>query len=245
MTNASPSDRSAELAAGYVLQNLSAEETAELEELLANHPELVQSVSELQEILDYLPCGLTRVPPPSMLRSTVLAAATEPAPVPRPQRVRYPWQILTALFGLVLVGLGSYSYRLQQALESAQTQIAQQERVITVLQQPQTRLVSLTGIATSASGSVIVEPTQQTLAIAVQDLAPVPVDQVYRLWAVIDSQKILCAEFRPDTTGSVVQQFATTTAACSATTAQLVVTREPLPAPPQPVGPPVLAAQAL
>lgn len=245
MTSPLPSDRAEELAAGYALNNLSAEEAAEFEQMLATHPALAQSVTQLQEILDELPWGLPTVEPPQHLRSTVLAATSAPAAPAQARRHRLPWQILTACLAILVAALSVYNYRLRQALQVAQTKVSQQTEVLAVLQQPQSRLVPLTGVETSAAGSVVIDPNQKAVVVTLQGLATLPADQIYRLWAVIDNQKILCGEFNSNAQGVVLQRFSTTPEACSAAAAQLVVTREPVPAPPQPVGPAVLAAQLI
>ena len=61
-----------ELAAGYVLGNLTPEEAEAFQQLLLNHPELDTEVARLQETLGLMAYGLTETLPPSNLLSNIL-----------------------------------------------------------------------------------------------------------------------------------------------------------------------------
>ncbi len=75
MSNLSP-ERLQELAAGYVLGDLSSEERQLFKTQLQLHPELAEDVRHLQDVLGAMPYGLPETPPPAGLRDRILVAAT-------------------------------------------------------------------------------------------------------------------------------------------------------------------------
>ncbi|WP_159789632.1 hypothetical protein [Sodalinema gerasimenkoae] len=74
MSNLSPEEFQ-ELAAGYVLGDLSSEERQVFQAQLQHHPELAEEVRLLQDVLGAIPYGLPETPPPPGLREAILAAA--------------------------------------------------------------------------------------------------------------------------------------------------------------------------
>ncbi|KPQ37961.1 MAG: Anti-sigma-K factor rskA [Phormidium sp. OSCR] len=74
MSNLSP-ERLQELAAGYVLGDLSSEECQLFKTQLQLHPELAEDVRHLQDVLGAMPYGLPETPPPAGLRDRILMAA--------------------------------------------------------------------------------------------------------------------------------------------------------------------------
>ncbi|HBL60426.1 MAG TPA: hypothetical protein DDZ80_18795, partial [Cyanobacteria bacterium UBA8803] len=242
-----------ELMAGYVLDNLSPEEAEEFERLLAQNPQLVTEVNRLQEVLEVLPYALPEVEPPPHLREAILNAAADLNRQARRKWSRLPWgQIMGSAAALFALALGLDNYRLRQALKIAgldnyrlQQEIQSiqlQKSAINVLQQPNTRLFSLTGTdkAHNASGSIILNLDQRKGAIAFQNLPAPPAERIYRLWAIVDNQKILCADFSTSQQGKVLEEFAILADACGSPKSTLAVTLEPSPSPPQPVGPLVM-----
>lgn len=221
-----------ELLAGYVLGNLTPEEVAEVNELLTSHPELLTEVTSLQETLSLLPLALPEASPSPSLRSRLLAqtqaqvehvsssdaltkemrtAATE-----IPQLRRQPWPyakiwlaILGSVVAIVTVGLGLDSYRLRQELASARSDLDRYRDAVTLLRQPDNRLLSLKGMGATptASGSITIAPSSQTAMLVIQNLSPLPKGKVYRLWAMSNGQKIDCAEIIPDAQGKVFLQI--------------------------------------
>ena len=79
-----PEDMQA-LVAGYVLGDLDEDERTQFQQLLADHPELVQDISTLKETLSLLPYGLPLQKPAPDVRSRLLGKAQqqlETAPAP-------------------------------------------------------------------------------------------------------------------------------------------------------------------
>jgi Anti-sigma-K factor rskA len=244
------------LMAGYVLNDLSLEETQEFERMLRENPNLIEQVKRLQETLDVLPYALPEVEPPPSLRDAILEATTT-APQPIRQVSRLPWgKIAASIAALVAIALGLDNYRLRQDLQLArqdlndalaQVKTAQQrETVINVLQQPDTRVFSLAGTdkANTASGSIAIDSQDKKAVIVFKNLPTPPEGQIYRLWAIIDDKKIACADFKATQQGNVLEEFSLPAEACSTTKSTLAVTLEPFPAPPQPVGPAVMVERS-
>jgi hypothetical protein len=81
-------DQLQHLLAGYVLYDLSPEESATLAALLATNPDLQQEIEQLQRTLE-VAYDSSPISPPSPLRDSVLRAAdalpvAAPAPAPHP-----------------------------------------------------------------------------------------------------------------------------------------------------------------
>jgi anti-sigma-K factor RskA len=240
MTGSLPSEELEELIAGYVLGDLSAEEAEALEQRFAANPELQPEVAQLQEVMALLPYALPEVQPSPQLRAAVLAEAQR-AHLPTKRTAR-PWsRIAAGIAAIVALAIGLDNYRLRQELDRSQLQ-ARQQAEITAILQSSARLVSLKGVETAPmSGSVVLAPDRATFAIAAK-LPHLPENQIYRLWAVEGEKKTACGQFNATAKGTVLDRFAIP-AECSLSTAKLVVTREPFPSPPQPVGTAVLVGE--
>ena len=110
-----------ELLAGYVLDDLTPEEKAQVEELLAQDPALVNEVHQLRATFNLLPLGLSPadLPPPLLLSrppanqsSTSVIKATK----------KFPWAkiALGGLLATAIAGLGWQNHQLQQQLASSE-----------------------------------------------------------------------------------------------------------------------------
>lgn len=73
-------------------------------------------------------------------------------------------------------------------LASLQGRLARQEEIIRVVEDPQSRVVTLGGLgpAAQASGKVIWQPVQQTALFYAYRLPPLPSDKIYQLWTITD-----------------------------------------------------------
>ncbi|HBY81388.1 MAG TPA: hypothetical protein DEG47_31355 [Cyanobacteria bacterium UBA11148] len=257
MTGSLSPEQLEQLMAGYVLCDLSPEEAENFRQLLTNNPQLATEVNRLQEALELLPYALPEVEPPPHLRSAILDAASEEISRDRPRKIYHlPWsKIVASAAALVAIALGLNNYRLWQVAQSQQTVIArlQQELKIAqsekntieaVLYPPTTRIFFLKGTTSdkseSASGRILLNPDQHKAVIVFQNLPTPPADQIYRLWAIVDNQKIPCANFSVSQQGTVLNEFSIPATACSSTKSTLAVTLEPSSLPPQPVGPIVM-----
>lgn len=234
--------------AGYVLGDLSPEETASFEQLLAQDPTIAAEVAQLQTVLEavYAPREVT---PPDALRSTILtqAEAVNSGSVPRsPRRPPLPWRgfMEVAAAGFI-VALGINNYRLQQALTSQST--APGTTLIYVLQPTQTN--------SAAAAQVIVDPNELEATISAQNLPPLPPGKVYALWTVVQpdapfttdtKQAILTEVFQVDARGRFTQTIVVPKAYRSkAWVTKVAMTIEDANAPQKHTGKPVLMTSRL
>jgi hypothetical protein len=256
------SDDDRALLEDYVLQALSPEAARSLEERLQDNAALQQELQALQATLRLLPLGLPLTEPAADLRDRILAAHAEhpqglavDASVPS-QRLapsltdlslpvsRWPWaKWVAGLVGILALLLAADNWRLRQALN-----VAQQEPVATVagiLQQPNSRLVTLEGTTEAAAvGTLLFTPGQwQQVIVSLGNLPPLPPEEVYRMWLSLENgQVIFCGEFNTDAQGNVFVELRPATAVPQGVKAQGVfVTVDPKTAPLEPTGEPVLA----
>jgi hypothetical protein len=133
-----------EMLAGYVLGDLSSEEVIQVQQYLADHPDAMTELAELQNTLALLPLSLPDVAVPENLKQRILNAATgvEPiAPQPiaaspavidlaaaRSRREAKPqrnWTIIgSGIAAAMIAALGVQNYQLQQQVQGARQEIA-------------------------------------------------------------------------------------------------------------------------
>ncbi|MEO0967840.1 MAG: anti-sigma factor [Cyanobacteria bacterium J06639_18] len=99
--------------------------------------------------------------------------------------------------------------QLKQELATTRQNLSRYEETLTLLKEPDNRLLSLKGTTPSSdySGSLIIAPNSQSAVLSLQNLSALPAEKVYRLWAFVDGKKIKCAKFTPDSEGKVLQQI--------------------------------------
>jgi anti-sigma-K factor RskA len=224
-----------QLIAGYVLGDLSPEEAEQVRSILRSQPELTAEIQVLQEILALIPYSLPQTELPPQLRSKILATAASPAFSPRNRSL--PWQkIMTAVAASIAILVAVDNYYLRQELRLAQER--KEPGLVAFLQQPQTQIYQLAGTqdASQASARIIYNPNQEKAILIANQLPEVKAEQIYRLWAIVGQEKIACADFRTDTSGNLVSEFALPQTDCSKAQATLAVTLESFPAPNQPKG---------
>ena len=191
------------LAAGYVVGDLNQNEVAAFEELLRENPALAEEVNQLQATLNRVAYDLNSVTPPAHLRSAILTAATTPQLTSQRKQPQFPWRtVIGSVAALLIVYLGIENYQLRQESKFAQN-------INTLLQQPQTQLFPLKAVnaANTAKGSFVVNLGERQGVLAVQNLAPPPVNKVYRLWAIADGEKIPCGTLKTNSQGKVLEKF--------------------------------------
>lgn len=256
MVDFQDSEQWEELLASYVLGDLTPEEIATVNQLLKTHPELEAEVSRLQKTLALIPLALPESSPPPNLGSQILQAASASVTdspdrtlhrVRRTARAKHPFRIkakfciLGSAAAAFVIGLGLYSYRLNQQLASTQTELSHYKQAIALLRQPSNRLVSLKGTNAipQASGSLVIVPNSEVAILTLQNLAPLPKGQIYRLWAADNGKKIYCGEFKPDPQGKVFIELPLDNGMSG--NYSVVVTVEPSQKTPQPIGETVMS----
>ncbi|AIE75207.1 MULTISPECIES: anti-sigma factor domain-containing protein [unclassified Synechocystis] len=222
-----------ELLAGYVLEDLTLEEKIQVEELLAQNPDLIKEVQQLRSIFNLLPLGLSPadVPPPLLLsRSPANQSSTSIIQTTR----KFPWRkvALGSLLTMAIAALGWQNHQLHeqlahreqenqqlQQLFSSQTDLANYQypaqkflkyrQVVNLLQEPNKNFLTLRAIKgkSQATGSLIVGAESASALLVLKDV-PSPSDgKVYQLWAVINGKKIACRSFQPNDQGEVLLEI--------------------------------------
>ncbi|MBE9114249.1 anti-sigma factor [Nodosilinea sp. LEGE 07298] len=253
------------LLAGYVLNDLSDDEAALVEQWLGQYPEVASELEALQSTWESLPTLLPPVAPPPGVRDRIMAtvqnttvqkataqnsapalaseSVPEPAAEPTLVRRRLPLAKLGLALGWAATGLALVlALHENQRLRLA---LIQQEAVVASFSQPGNPLYTLSGTEAEpqASGRLVVNPDEQTALIVTTDLPPLSADQVYRLWALADSDPVFCGEFNPEA-GQDTNQWVLPDAACGAESVQMLITAEQVTDPPVPAGALVLQSQS-
>lgn len=249
-----------ELLAGYVLGDLTTEEVTEMQQLIVEHPEIIQEIDRLQETLALLPLSLNAAHPSPNLRDRIAAAAIPVAenvtnniadsldPLTAPQAPEFRqvprrqnfWKLLGIGLGsisaIAIVGLGFDNYQMRQQIATNQIELQKYKQAIALLQASDNRMISLKGMGAipAATGSVMIAPMEKTAMINIQNLMPIPQENSYRLWAIVDGKKIDCAKFRPDAQGKVFLKVPLGSALKQSNT--LIITIEPNKDMPEPTG---------
>ncbi|AFY56111.1 hypothetical protein (DUF2337) [Rivularia sp. PCC 7116] len=101
------------------------------------------------------------------------------------------------------------NYRLQAELSKTQQELSRYQEALSVLKQPNNRLLALKSITPdiSSSGSLVIAPNSEAAILTLKQLPDLPEDKVYRLWAFVDGKKVKCAKFNPDSQGKVLQKI--------------------------------------
>jgi anti-sigma-K factor RskA len=212
MTLSRDSEEFQQLAAGYVLEDLTPEEMERMEAMIFLNPELRQELRIFQESMGMVSFDAPPMQPPDHLRQKTLNAAASLASrqisketMNRPSRA---WvKIIAAIAALTAVILGIDNFRLRQELSVAQnsTQNSNVEKVAALLQRNDSRLVALTGQENNSTGTLLFQKGQwQQVVLSLKDLPPLPAGEVYRLWLSLDNnQTIFCGEFNTNANSSV------------------------------------------
>lgn len=201
------SDEEKMLAAGYILGDLTSDETARLETLMAEKVDVLKEVQALQTSYELIPQSLSIVSPPAHVRETITAGLS-PVPLvrqPTSGPARLGLKILLGLATLASLLLAADNFRLRGQL----AQDIEPDRVASILQQPNSRLISLTGNDSAAAGTLLFTPGNwNEVIVSLGDLPPLPPDQIYRMWLELENGEVIyCGEFNTGSDGSVFVRF--------------------------------------
>ena len=232
MTNNPQSYNLEEILAGYVLGDLDEVELIWLNKQLAINPQLRKQVSQLESTLNLMPYGLPQDVPEHNLRSQILAQAQLKSSSPK-HHWSWIFGAITAA-GALLLGINNFSLRQQIAL--TENRLQQQQELISLLRQPNNRLVSLKAKddTVNTSGSLFISPASNTAVLTLKNLDALPGNQVYRLWAISQEQKIGCSNFTPNAQGEVYLDLSSDDALLNASS--ISITIEPRANTEQPLG---------
>jgi anti-sigma-K factor RskA len=120
-------------------------------------------------------------------------------------------------------------------LATTRQELSRYQEAVNLLRQPDNRFLTLIGTSPKlqSSGSLIIVPTRELAILVLRDVALLPQGKVYRLWALVDGQKVTCGDFKPNAQGDVFLQLPLEK---WGGTTEVVVTVEPDRALPMPVG---------
>jgi anti-sigma-K factor RskA len=250
-------DARLELAADvYALGALDGAELAEFEAHLATGCAICAArLRETREALAVMPRALPPVPPPPALRARVLERIdaerrATPAPVAlRPERRRgralwwAGWAGLAAAAALLVVVNTQLSRTREEirALEgrvaTLQGELADRERTLGFLSDPNVRYVSLAGLkpTPAANAWLLWNPTTRQGLLLARGLPVPPAGHAYELWALAGAQPVPAGVFSVDAAGRALLRLPALPA--DHTVDAFAVTLEPAGGVPKPTGP--------
>ncbi|NJR48725.1 MAG: anti-sigma factor [Leptolyngbyaceae cyanobacterium CSU_1_3] len=239
-----------ELAPLYALGLLDESQRRWVEEQVAASPDLAVELAELEASVAALSYGVDEIsiapdlkhrlfeqleqvdPPPSNVLPFDRALRAD-TPRSADHSRRNLWlQVGGTLAAMTTIALLADNLRLRREVQDTQA-------LVTALENPSIVAYALQGTenATSASGSLVVNSSQDAIVVLVQNLPELPVGQAYRLWAMPDanSKPLYCGQFTSRSTGSTVR-LSPPDAGCRGAVAQMLITTESSTAPPVPAG---------
>jgi len=213
-----------------------------MQEIIANHPQIITEIDRLQETLALLPLGLSPSYPsrelrdrlasvaiPQAVESQVIASTTtEPKKSANRQNL---WKLVSISLGsisaIALIALGLDNYQMRQQIATNQVELQKYKQAIALLQGVDNRMITLKGMGAipAATGNVMIAPSEKMAMISIQNLAQISQETSYRLWAIVDGKKVDCAQFRPDPQGKVFIKVPLGNALKQSTT--VIITIEP------------------
>jgi anti-sigma-K factor RskA len=224
-----------ELLAGFVMGDVSPEELEQVNQLLADHPELQEEIDQLQFTLSLLPLALPETSPSPALKEKILQSATPP----EPQSVK-PWGWFWSMGVIMAVlatgwALDSSHLRSRLAVLEGQISIASS--------QVENKLFMLESMDKSdkAWGVMTLQPQRQMAMVEIRNLSATPVNQTYRLWVIdMNNQMIDCGPLRPDVTGRISKELPLSQTLIKGAS----VTLEPMSPAPRPQGKTVMTSRS-
>lgn len=186
MTGSISSEQLQHLLTGYVLYDLSPEESATLTELLAANPDLQQDIDQLQQALEIAYDG-DPVSPPAHLRMALLQTAAQPvdgaksvsAPVAIGLRPHRWGRIWVAAAAALIAGLSLSNLMLWRTLQLERASQPKDETLTIALGSPEDG-------ASSGQAQVVINPSTLAGSLTVENLPPLEPGAVYVLWTVVD-----------------------------------------------------------
>jgi anti-sigma-K factor RskA len=248
-----------DLAAGYILDDLTSEEVDRLDQALAETPALQAEIASLAEAFSLIPYDMPMQAPASHLKDKIISAANhsiatdtniEPpqakvVSVPR-HRTWKRWMpaigisvAAVTVIGINQIQLSQQSQQaavLQKQLQAMKTEVERlrselqaNQGTIALLSQPDTQMYSLMGSTNPSNGRIstarlLTKPGTLAVTLVAHDLAKLPSNQIYRLWAVATptATPMYCGQFRQNDQG--MAQWVAPNSACTKTPAQLLIT---------------------
>jgi hypothetical protein len=97
----------------------------------------------------------------------------------------------------------------QEKLIATQGDLNRYQQAVATIEQAPGRMLNLagSGIAASASGNVVITPSQRQAVLMIQNMPKPPEGKVYHLWAMVEGRKVACIQFTPEADGKVLMQL--------------------------------------
>jgi Anti-sigma-K factor rskA len=97
----------------------------------------------------------------------------------------------------------------QHDLATARQELSRYQAAVTLLRQPNNRFLALRGMNPElrSSGSLVIVPTKDSAILVLRDVASLPEGKIYRMWALVNGEKVSCADFKPNDKGEVFLQL--------------------------------------
>ena len=171
-----------DLTPAYALDALDEADERAYEAHLADCGQCREELASLREAATLLAYGVDAPAPPEALRGRILAQAHGERPNVFPLRPRFvqATRVAAAVAACAAIGFAGWSVHLQREVDRVRSA---QEDAISVIAEPGTRQVSLTG----DHGALYVSPTGSA-ALVIARLDPAPSGKTYEAWVIEDGK---------------------------------------------------------
>jgi len=181
-----------DLLPGYSLGILDEEEAGEVKEHLATCAECRAELASFREVNGRLAAAAPPRDPPAGLEARIMRSLTGRASPPT-RRSRSPWQALTGIAAALALILGAgnllqWTGVLSPAARGTGPRLA-------------TAVLSGTGGAPGAYGTIVLDPKDNEGVLAVTGLPVLAPDRQYQLWLIRDGQNRSAGVFSADSDG--------------------------------------------
>lgn len=212
-------DELEDLIPAYVLGALNADERARVEKHLPECANLSELAAAYGRVAELLPHAATPVEPRAELKERVLAAARHFA-VPKKKAVfawpsffteflRSPAFAVMTILLILALGVWNITLQNQMAQEKAfeqrvLTDLSRQRDFLNVIAYSDDKPKRLQGTeaASRAAGRLYSAPNENTFALILNDLPPLPPDKVYQVWLIdAEGKRVSGGTFRVDERG--------------------------------------------
>lgn len=203
----------------YVMGAVSDQERREVDCLSAIYPEIRQELDTLSLAIESY-AQLHSVEPPAALKAKIMSQLTfekesdtivRPMPIERSSGPTYQvtWIVAASVGLLVLIfssfllsqlrtnqqeltALRTSNNSLQTDLRQLRDRQTQNDQALALLREPDTRSLKLTGNDKAPGGDILVFWNAHTrqIAVDVRSLPPLPPDQQYQLWSLVDGKPV-------------------------------------------------------
>ncbi|MGQ0815960.1 MAG: anti-sigma factor [Gemmatimonadota bacterium] len=242
-----------ELAAGYSLGSLDADERATFEMHLAGCKDCQAEVDSYRDVVGSIGLGAPVVPPPPHLRARILAETKSVRALNPPTQFQrlLPWLVAAAAMTVAIASLLMYaSERSRRELAEsagaaaatqlmhARKQVAQQDSMLAAILAPDAESARLVAQGRPPSVRLFLNRRRNMVVLSARDLAPAAAGRTYQLWGIADGQPVSMGTFNTSADGqaTVVLPLAT-----DARFTHSAITDEPAGGSPQPTTTPFIA----